>query len=87
MQDTRVPALLLPTSDFDQMCSMSNRHLINVLRDAVLAPDRVYRFSPRPPADHDAYTVHHEPGRIAICLYTDGKPVFRCCFVRPEDRY
>lgn len=69
------------------MITMSNRRLICVLRAAVLAPERVARFSPRPPAEHDSYTVRHEPGRIVIRLFAEGVEVFRCCFVRPADDY
>lgn len=66
---------------------MSNRRLICVLRAAVLAPERAARFSPRPPLEHDAYTVRHEPGRIVVRLFTEGEEVFRCCFVRPADDF
>lgn len=69
------------------MLTMSNRRLICVLRTAVLAPERVGRFSPRPPAEHDAYCVRHEPGRIVVSLMAEGEVVFRCCFVRPSDDY
>lgn len=87
MQTPYVPSLTLPTSDFDQMLTMSNRRLICVLRTAVLAPERAGRFSPHPPAEHDAYTVRHEPGRIVVRLFAEGIEVFRCNFVRPEDDY
>lgn len=87
MQTPHVPSLTLPTSDFDQMLAMSNRRLICVLRSAVLAPERAMRFSPRPPMEHDAYTVHHEPSRIIVRLYVEGEEIFRCCFVKPEDDY
>lgn len=66
---------------------MSNRRLICVLRSAVLAPERAYHFSPRPPAEHDAYIIRHEPGQIIVRLYADGEEIFRCCFVRPKDNY
>ena len=69
------------------MLTMSNRRLICVLRAEVLAPERVGRFSPRPPMEHDAYTVRHEPGRIVVRLFMDGAEIFRCCFVRPTDGY
>lgn len=82
---SRIPYLTLPTSDYDQMLSMSNRRLISLLRSAVLAPERVSRFSPRPPAEHDSYTVRHEAGSIVVRLYADGEEVFRCCFVRPVE--
>lgn len=76
-----VPLLTLPTTDYDRMLDMSNQHLICVLRNAVLAPDRIGRFSPRPPEDHDAYTVHHRPGCIDIHLHSAGVDVFCCKFV------
>lgn len=78
-----VPSLTLPTSDYDEMLTMSNRRLICVLRTAVLAPDRAVRFSPRPPMEHDAYIVRHEPGSIVVRLYAEGEEVFCCRFVRP----
>lgn len=87
MQTPYVPSLTLPTSDYDQMLEMSNRRLIGVLRTAVLAPERAGRFTPHPPAEHDAYTVRHEPGRIVVRLYAEGIEVFRCVFVRPVDEY
>lgn len=87
MQNSRVPSLTLPTSDYEQMLTMSNRRLIYVLRTAVLAPDRVSRFSPRPPMEHDAYTIRHEPGRIVVRLFAEGEEIFRCCFVRPADDF
>ena len=85
VQDSRVPSLTLPTSDYDQMLSMSNRRLVCVLRSAVLAPDRSSRFSPRPPVEYDSYTIRHEPGRIVVRLLSGGAEVFRCCFVRPAE--
>lgn len=87
MQTPHVPTLTLPTSDYEQMLTMSNRRLICVLRSAVLIPERAIRFSPRPPSEHDAYTVRHEPGCIAVRLYAEGKEVFICRFVRPADDY
>lgn len=87
MQTPHVPSLILPTSDYEQMLTMSNRRLICVLRTAVLAPERVGRFSPRPPAEHDSYTVRHEQGRIVVRLFMEGEEVFRCCFERPRDDY
>ena len=86
-QNSRVPSLTLPTSDYEQMLTMSNRRLICVLRAAVLAPDRAARFSPRPPMEHDAYTIRHEAGRIVVRLFAEGAEVFRCCFVRPAEEY
>ncbi len=67
------------------MLMMSNRRLVCMLREAVLAPGKVERFSPRPPEEHDAYTVEHEPGRIVVRLFVDGQDVFHCCFVPPEE--
>ena len=87
MQKSHVPSLMLPTSDFEQMLTMSNRRLICVLRSAVLAPERSMRFSPRPPAEHDAYTIRHEQGSIVVRLYAEGEEIFRCCFVRPTEEY
>ena len=81
MSHQRIPQLTLPTNDYGQMQNMSNRRLISVLREAVLAPDRQYRFSPRPPEQHDAYTISHRPGCIDIHLYADGAAVFCCKFV------
>lgn len=63
------------------MQNMSNRRLISVLREAVLSPDRVYRFSPRPPETHDAYTISHRPGCIDIHLHAEGAEIFCCKFV------
>lgn len=81
-----IPSLTLPTNDFEQMKDMSNARLVCVLRSAVLAPDRVRRFSPRPPEEHDAYTVQHHPGRIEVHLLAAGCEVFCCQFV-PSERY
>ena len=64
-----VPLLTLPTTDYDRMLEMSTRQLVSVLRSAVLSPDRIGRFSPRPPETHEAYTVHHRPGCIDIHLH------------------
>jgi len=86
MKQKSVPTLTLPTSDYREMLSMSNRRLVCVLRTAVLAPDRARRFSPNPPAEHDAYVVCHEPECIAIRLFAEGAEVFRCQFV-PADEY
>lgn len=77
----RIPSLTLPTGNFDEMLAMSNRRLIEVLRAAVLSPENVMRFSPRPPEEHDAYIIHHESRRIIVCLYADGEEIFRCCLV------
>lgn len=81
-----VPSLTLPTNDFEQMKDMSNARLICVLRSAVLAPERVERFSPQPPEAHDAYTVRHRAGCIDVVLHAEGKAVFCCKFV-PAERY
>lgn len=67
------------------MVAMSNRRLVCLLRTAVLSSSGAGRFSPRPPADHDAYVVHHQPGCISIRLYADGEEVFRCQFIPPSD--
>lgn len=80
----KVPTLTLPTSDFEQMLTMSNRRLVAVLRSAVLAPERAGRFAPHPPMKHDAYIVRHEASRISIHLYDQGKEVFCCRFVGAE---
>ena len=76
-----VPLLTLPTTDYERMLEMSNQHLICVLRNAVLAPDRIGRFSPRPPENHDAYKVFHRAGCIDIHLLSAGVDVFCCKFV------
>jgi hypothetical protein len=67
------------------MLEMSNQHLVCVLRNAVLAPDRIGRFSPRPPENHDAYTVCHRPGCIDIYLCAAGESVFCCKFVPAQE--
>ncbi len=79
-----VPTLKLPTTDYEQMLTMSNHRLVCLLRSAVLAPERVARFSPRPPAEHDAYRVRHERGCIAVRLYAEGSEIF-CCQFEPAD--
>ena len=79
-----VPTLELPTTDYEQMQSMSNHRLVCLLRSAVLAPERVGRFSPRPPMEHDAYRVQHGSGNIAVHLYAEGAEVFCCRFVPAE---
>lgn len=81
-----VPSLTLPTDDFEQMKGMSNKRLVTVLRSAVLAPERASRFSPRPPEQHDAYTVLHRSTCIDILLHREGETVFCCKFV-PSERY
>lgn len=81
-----VPLLTLPTTDYERMLEMSHQHLICVLRNAVLSPGRIGRFSPRPPENHDAYTVRHRPGCIDIHLHADGVDVFCCKFV-PAPEY
>ncbi|MBR5521864.1 MAG: hypothetical protein IKV82_00150 [Akkermansia sp.] len=80
----KVPTLQLPTDDYTQMQTMSDRHLVCVLRSAVLAPSRVGRFMPRPPAEHDAYRVFRQEAGIDVCLYAAGKAVFCCRFVPHE---
>lgn len=81
-----VPSLTLPTDDYEQMKGMSNTRLVAVLRSAVLSPERLGRFAPRPPEAHDAYTVHHRSGCIDIVLHCEGEAVFCCKFV-PSERY
>ena len=81
-----VPLLTLPTTDYERMLDMSHQHLVSVLRSAVLAPERISRFSPRPPEEHDSYTVHHRPGCIDIHLRSGGVDVFCCKFV-PAPEY
>ena len=80
-----VPLLTLPTTDYDRMLEMSTRQLVSVLRGAVLAPDRIGRFSPRPPENHEAYTVYHRPGCIDIHLHVGGEDVFCCKFVPAQE--
>ena len=80
-----VPLLTLPTTDYDRMLEMSTRQLVSVLRSAVLAPDRIGRFSPRPPENHEAYTVYHRPGCIDIHLHVGGEDVFCCKFVPAQE--
>ncbi len=77
----KVPTLRLPTDDYAQMLAMSDKRLICVLRSAVLAPERVGRFVPRPPAEHDAYRVFRAAGGIDVQLYAGGNAVFCCRFV------
>ncbi len=80
-----VPSLTLPSRAYAEMLSMSNRHLVCLLREQVLAPERSARFSPRPPVEHDAYRVCHQPGRISVHLYVEGAEVFCCHFVPPTE--
>ncbi len=81
-----VPSLTLPTNDYEQMKGMSNTRLVGVLRSAVLSPERMGRFSPRPPETHDAYTIHHRRSCIDIVLHREGEAVFCCKFV-PAEQY
>ncbi|MDO5449591.1 MAG: hypothetical protein Q4F30_01745 [Akkermansia sp.] len=85
MNHKKIPSLTLPTTDYGQMQDMSNRHLVGVLRSAVLAPDRIGRFSPRPPEDHDAYVVRHRTSCIDIHLYSGGEEVFCIKFVEAPE--
>ncbi len=78
-----VPSLTLPSPAYGEMLTMSNRHLVCLLRAQVLAPERSARFSPRPPAEHDAYIVRHKPGCITVQLFAEGAEVFCCNFVPP----
>ncbi len=76
-----VPSLTLPSRAYAEMLTMSDRHLVCLLRDQVLAPERASRFSPRPPAEHDAYFVRHQPRCISVHLFAAGNEVFCCNFV------
>ncbi len=78
-----VPSLTLPSRAYADMLSMSNRHLVCLLREQVLTPERASHFSPRPPAEHDAYMVRRQPGCISVHLLTNGAEVFCCKFVPP----
>lgn len=80
------PSLTLPTSDFAQMQGMSNRRLVDVLRTSVLAEDRAGHFSPKPPAEYDAYRVVQRVGCIDIHLLSGGTAVF-CCKLVPAGEY
>ncbi len=80
-----VPSLTLPSRAYDEMLSMSNRHLVCLLREQVLAPERAARFSPRPPAEHDAYIVRHQPGSISVHLFEGGNEIFCCKFIPATD--
>ncbi len=80
-----VPSLTLPSRAYAEMLSMSNRHLVCLLREQVLAPERAARFSPRPPAEHDAYIVRHSPGHISVHLFAAGQEIFCCRFVPAEE--
>lgn len=66
------------------MLNMSNLRLVEVLRSAVLSPDRVGRFTPRPPKEYDAYVVSHGATSICITFLAEGAEVFRCRFVEAE---
>lgn len=85
VKSRNIPHLTLPTNDFEEMRTMSNLRLISLLRQAVLAPERAARFSPRPPAEHDAYLVHHSSTSISVRLYSKGEVVFSCNFVRAKE--
>ncbi len=79
-----IPILKLPTSDYDQIRTMHNQRLIHVLRTEVLAPDRLARFSPRPPREHDAYVVVRLGGSVKVNLLLEGRVVFHCVFLPTE---
>jgi len=66
---------------------MNNRRLLTLLRSAVLAPDRLAHFSPRPPADHDAYLVRHSSEMITVRLYRAGEEIFQLVFMRSDESY
>ncbi len=80
-----VPSLILTSHSYAKMLTMSNRHLVCLLREQVLAPERSGRFSPRPPAEHDAYMVRHEAACISVHLFAEGAEVFCCKFIPAED--
>lgn len=80
-----IPQLTLPTDNFDEMMHMSAGRLVTLLRSAVLSPERMGRFHPRPPAEHDAYRVQMSPNRIRIQLLAGGVSVF-CVFFVPSER-
>lgn len=80
----RVPHLMLPTGDYEQMLQMSSRQLVCVLREHVLAPAQVGRFSPRPPAEYDAYVVRRQMKSLDVELLRAGAVVFCCRFVASE---
>lgn len=65
---------------------MSNRRLVAVLRSAVLTPEKIGRFSPRPPVEYDSYKVEQEVGGISIHLLNAGTCVF-CCRFEPAEEY
>ena len=85
MDTKKIPLLTLPTTDYEQMVGMSNARLIGVLRSAVLTPERIGRFSPRPPEEHDAYMVRHRTNCIDIHLYREGAEVFHIKFVAAQE--
>ena len=85
MGTNKIPLLTLPTTDYVQMVGMSNARLIGVLRSAVLTPERIGRFSPRPPEEHDAYMVRHRTDCIEIHLYSGGAEVFHIRFVEAQE--
>lgn len=82
---SKAPSLTLPTTDYEHMREMNPQKIISVLRNAVLAPERIRRFSPRPPEEHDAYIVRHRPGCIDVHLFTEGKQVFCCKFIPAQE--
>ena len=51
---------------------MSAGRLVTLLRSAVLSPERMGRFHPSPPVEHDAYRVQMSPNRIQIRLLAQG---------------
>ena len=85
METKRIPLLTLPTTDYEQMVGMSNTRLVGVLRSAVLTPERIGRFSPRPPEEHDAYMVRHSTNCIDVHLYSEGAEVFHIRFVEAQE--
>lgn len=65
------------------MMHMSAGRLVTLLRSAVLSPEHMGRFHPRPP-EHDAYRVQMSPNCIKIRLLVEGSIVFNISFVPSE---
>lgn len=64
---------------------MRNAQLVSVLRAGVLSPEKMFRFKPMPPQEHDAYRVRMELERVCVDLLSDGKVVYCCQFEAAED--
>ena len=84
MSSKNIPQLTLPTDNFEEMMHMSAGRLVTLLRSAVLSPERMGRFHPSPPVEHDAYRVQMSPNRIQIRLLAQGTIVFSVSFVPSE---